>query len=227
MTRYFVLAFASATLVFAQSTDTVPAELLALANRTPLEFANMLATACVPSGIELREIDDVYTSGRPEVTPDTHFDLETRIPANRVADAFNENHREYRADWMEGVMVIRPREGQVAFLDEPSELTETFEIVGVMNAARRILCQLQSSLCSGVVLGSQIGSLETAGFHDHIRLDPANRPRVIDMLNQIVRQSPRTWNVVTRSQINLSQVLSYGFIHAHGQRTIQQIAGFK
>jgi hypothetical protein len=206
-----------------QPPDTVPTELLALANRSPLEFATFLATAYVPSGIELREFDDVYVNGHPEVTPSTHFDLDARIPADRLVDAFNERHTEYQAEWMDGVFVIRPSEGRVAFLDAPSELPATIEVISVMSAGRRILCPLDSSVCSGVVVGSQMGSLEAAGVFDYVRLDGTNHPRVIDTLNQIVRQSPRTWNVVTRVQANASQGVRYGFIHAHGQRTIQGI----
>jgi hypothetical protein len=206
-----------------QPPDTVPTELLALANRSPLEFATFLATAFVPSGIELREIDDVYVNGHPEVTPSTHFDLDARVSADRLVDAFNEYHAAYHAEWMGGVFVIRPSEGRVAFLDAPSELPATIEVIGAMNAGRRILCQLDSSFCSGVVLGSQLGSLETAGVFDYVRLNGTDHPRVIDTLNQIVGQSPRTWNVVTRVQITESQVVRYGFIHAHGQRTIQAV----
>jgi hypothetical protein len=222
--KYGMLAVALvAEVLQAQSPDTVPAVLLPLADRAPLEFATMLATVLVPSGVELRETDDVYVAGHPEFTPATRFDLQTRIPADTVVDAFNASHTDYRAMWLDGVFIVRPKEGRVEFLDTPSTLAATITITGAMDAARRILCQLDATLCSGGVGGSQLGSMAAAGFFDLITLDGTNHPLVIHTLNQLVRQSPRAWNVVTRKEQGAWHIVRYGLIHAYGQRTIQGI----
>ena len=97
MTRAAVLAFAIVSAALAPVPDTVPAGLLVLADRAALQFATLLATAHVPAGIELREVDDAYAAGRPEVDPTFNFDEAIRIPAADLVNAFNAKHCCYRA----------------------------------------------------------------------------------------------------------------------------------
>jgi hypothetical protein len=223
MKRAAVLAFAIVGAALAPAPDTVPAGLLLLADRAALEFATLLATAHVPAGIELREADDVYAAGHPEFNPTFNFDEATTIPAGDLVNAFNAKHCCYRAEWTDGVFVIRPVDERTEFLEELSSINEPIRVTGVMDAARRVMCQLVPSLCQGAMIGGQLGSPETAGFYDSVTIDGTGTT-VMETLNQIVRQSPRTWNVVTRLESGQWRIIRYGFIHAHGQRTIQRLS---
>jgi len=222
MKRAAVLAFAIVTIAVDPTPDTVPPGLFALTNRAPLEFATLLATGHVPSGIELKEADDVYTAGQPEFDPTFNLDETGRAPVDDLVNAFNAKHCCYRAKWMDGVFVIRPVDRRTAFLDEPSSIKQSIRVTGAMDATRRVMCQLDSSLCTGAVAGSQFGSMQSAGFFDSVVID-GTRTTVMETLNQIVRQSPRTWNVVTRSAGGGPRIIRFGLIHAHGQRTIHSL----
>jgi len=219
MKRAAILALAIGGAALAPVADTVPVGLLVLADRAPLEFATLLATAHVPAGIELKEADDVYARGHPEFDPTFNFDETSRIPAPDLVNAFNAKHCCYHAGWMNGVFVMRPVEGRTTFLDQPSSIKESVHITGAMDAARRVMCQLDASLCAGAT-GGVLGNMETAGSFDLVTIDGTGTSG-IDTFNQLVRQSPRAWNVVTSSVSGRLEIIRYGLIHAHGQRTIQ------
>jgi hypothetical protein len=174
----------------AQVGVTVPSSLLVAAQRSPVEFAMALANASVPAGLEIRESDDVP----PDARPTSKVDREREVPVSEVVKAFEARRRDYRVVVMQGVLVIRPIDGTLSFLDEASTIDPPVSVVGVMASVRRVLSPLDPRL-SGVVLNSY----GRKGEDVPVMLDGSGGRQVIDTLNQIVKQAPpRTWVVTTR-----------------------------
>jgi hypothetical protein len=218
MLKYMaVIGLCASFAVAPQVGDTAPSSLLIAAQRSPTDFATALANASVPSGLEIRESDDVPPSGRLTFK----VDPERRVPASELVQTFNAQHRDYHAVMMRGVLVIRPIRGALPFLDEPSTIYPPVAVIGAMAAARRVFSILDPGL-SGVVLNSA----GREGDKIPVLLDGSGGRTVIDTLNQIVKQTaPRTWVVTTRRQADDVRVVGFGFINAEGGRRTQPMSG--
>lgn len=219
-TKYLlVLALMFPGVAMGQTNAGVPASLLAVADRPPLEFASLLGTASVPAGLEIREADDVNPRKKAELSPDR-----TRtFPAGELVAAFNSKHADYRAVWMDGVFVIRPVDAAVKFLDERSTINQRVRVIGVFEAADRVFCPLEAGLCTGGRDFSLGATPEELGMYDPIALDGSGGRKVIDTLNQIVRQTPRGWYVVTWKLPDASHIVEFGFLGSDGARTPQAL----
>jgi hypothetical protein len=207
----FALTIALSAVALAQASNTVPASLLLKAQRSAVEVAFLLANASVPSGLEIREADDLY----PKPPPDYTLDLTQQVPASDVVKAFNAQHRDYQAAVLDGVFVIRPADASVRFLDEPSTIRPVVTIIGAMAAMRRVFAALDPEL-SGVVLNS----LGHEGENTPVALDGTGNHKVIDTLNQVAKQTRSTWQVKTRKHGKEWRVAEFGVIHEHGTRDI-------
>ena len=206
----------------AQARVTVPSAVLAAAEASPVEFVMALADAAVPAGLEIRESEDVLPAGWPSLKGRKpawfNADRTHRIAAAEVVAAFNGSRRDYRAVLMGQVLVIRPIDGALPFLDQPSAISGPTHVTGAMAAARRVFADLVPGL-SGPVLNS----LGHKGDDVPVVLDGGSR-KVLDTLNQIVLQAPpRTWVLTTRQQAEDVRVISFGFIEADGSRRIQRV----
>lgn len=214
----FILA-ASVALATAQTDATIPAPLLSMAKRPPLEVALLLANTSVPSGIEIHESDDLY----PTPAPDFSLPPAARIPASDVVRAFNAAHSDYQARLMDGVFVIRPTNGRLEFLDMPSAIRSRAAIIGTTTAERRIFSHLDAELLQPVA--SSVGGWAAAnGLTAHVILDGTRR-RVIDTMNQIVQQVPGAWQVTTRQDGDETRIVSFGYIYTNGSRVTHRIDG--
>ena len=207
------LGAAASSVIADQAGLTVPASLLAAAKQSPVEFAMALAYASVPSGLEIRESDDVMPSRLLEF----HVDPKERLPVEDLITTFNAQHRDYRAVVMRGVIVVRPVKGTLPFLDEPSPLSREVTVTGLMAAATRVFAAVDPSLT-----GPILDSMGRKSDEIPVRLDSRGGRTVIDTLNQIVSQAPgRTWVVTTRREHDAVKVVSFGLIEANGNRLSQ------
>lgn len=208
----FALAVTFACVVSGQSSQTVPSSLLLQSHRPAFEFTMLLTETAVPSGLELREIDHV----RPLEKPDFNIDRAARTPPEALIKAFNARQSDYRATWMNGVLVIRPTQGVARYLDQEF-LPDPIAVTGVMDAGRYVFASLDPTLLKGARLGSAFGDSAERGDDIPISLDSSGGPRVIDRLNQIVRQAaPRTWYVLTREVQGEVRITRFGFMWPGG-----------
>ena len=173
----------------------------------PVEFAMALARAGVPSGLEVHEADDVLPHPFPEF-PRTG----SRVSAAVAIGAFNAKNPRYRAVLADGVVVIRPIDKALRFLDQPAAIGSDVKIVGVMAAARRLFAPIAPCL-----LGPVLGSGTRAGEDLSLRLDGTGRT-VMETLNHIVKQQPRTWVVTLGKDLRPSSI---GYMEADHSRNIQ------
>ena len=195
--------------------DVVPASLLEAARRSPVDFAAALASASVAAGFELKEADDGPPSGQAIAAGGR--DQKVTLPD--VAKAFEARHLEYRASTLQGVLVVRPVQGVLPFLDEPSAIYPRVTVKGVMGAARRIFLPIDPRLS-----GPGLNTLGPPSEEVPVTLDGSSGRKVIDTLNQIVRQVPgRAWVVTTRKTGNEVRLVGFGFIEADGSRRIQPL----
>jgi hypothetical protein len=203
--------------------QTAPSQLQLAAGSHPLVFAMMLAHASVPAGVELRASD-----AKPRGRPDFGFRTEPAITTAALADAFNVTHIDYRATLSDGVLVIRPTGPTAPFLDRPSGIGRV-EVTGVMEAARQLFAGLDPRLAAP---GGRISSginLDPSQSGDDVRLvlDGTGRT-VIDVLNQIARQSGKVWFVEDSDDPKQPNVVRFGFLHPGGSSTgIDVTAGRK
>lgn len=194
--------------------QSAPSQLRLAAGSHPLVFAMMLAHASVPAGVELRASD-----ATPRGRPDFGFKREPVITTAALADAFNDTRTDYSAALSDGVLVIRPTGSRASFLDRPSGIGRV-EVTGVMNAARRLFAGLDPALAaSGGTIGSAI-NLDPSQRGDDVKLvlDGTGRP-VIDVLNQIARQSGKVWFVEDSDDPKQPNVVRFGFLHPGGSST--------
>jgi hypothetical protein len=213
-----VLFLTCGTVVFSQTNQAVPASLLLKSQASPFEFAMLLAETAVPSGLELRESDNV----RPRLKPDFNIERAQKAQAADLVKAFNSRHSDYRATWMDGVFVIRPTQKTAQYLDEPL-VREPIAVTGVTTAANHVFAPLDPTLLTGAFIGSYFGDSADRGDDIPISLDDTGGPRVIDRLNQIVRQAPRTWYVLTREVENKVRIVRFGFIQRGGVSTARNL----
>jgi hypothetical protein len=193
----------------------VPASLLEAAQQTTVDFAGALASASVAAGFELEEADDGPPSGKTMAPGDR----DRKVPLADVANAFEARHLAYRAGVLRGVLVIRPAQDALPFLDEPSTIFPPATIEGVMAAARRVFLPIDPRLS-----GPALNSLGRPSDAIPLTLDGSGGRKVIDTLNQIVSQAPgRAWVVTTRKVGNEVRLVGFGFIEANGSRRTQPV----
>ena len=215
-----VLALGSSGTMARQSPRTVPASLLAAVDYPLAEFIRMIARV-TPAGFEMRESDDVAPL-RSTAVPEG----QSTVALTEVVDAFNRVHRSYHAEIMNGVLVVRPIDRRVTFLDRPSPIREPTTQIGVMRAIRFVLSPLNPRLLDGVVIGSTLGLHAFEGLSRSIALDGSQPRRVIDTLNQVAVQAPGAWQVVTRRVADETEIVQYGFIYTDGARTRSRMPGY-
>jgi hypothetical protein len=193
----------------------VPTSLLEAAQRRPADFAAALASASVAAGFELKEPDDGPPSGETMALGDS----DRKVPLADVAKAFEARHPAYRASLLRGVLVVRPAEDSLPFLDEPSTISPPATVKGVMAAARRVFLPMDRRLS-----GPALNSLGRPSDALQLTLDGRGGRKVIDTLNQIVTQAPgRAWIVTTRKVGNEVRLVGFGFIEANGTRRTQPV----
>lgn len=173
-----------------------------------------LADASVPSGLELWSSDRVP----PDKPP---FDINRRptVGLAELAQAFNTYHDDYRAAVLDGVLVVRPARRRAAYLDRDSKL-EPMVVTGLMAAERKIFADLDPALAKpGGLAGSTINlDPSESGEYTNVFLDGGGR-KVIDVLNQLAKQTQRAWLVITSNDDQAPRVLEFGLIHRGGSST--------
>lgn len=211
-----ILGIAATTTTVGQTGMTVPSSLLVAASRSPVEFIKALAYASIPSGLEIRESDDVMPSPRPRAFD---IDREQRVSLDGLIATFNAAHPDYHAVVMRGrVTVVRPIKGTLPFLDQPSSLSNVVTVTGALAAARLVFTPVDSLLA-----GPILNSLGHKGEDIPVLLDGSGGRTVVDTLNQIVTQAPgRSWVVTTREERDGGvRVIGFGFVDADGRRLTQ------
>jgi len=132
---------------------------------------------------------------------------------------FNKFHADYQAVIMDGVVVVRSEGPRAPYLDSPSEVKlET--ITGLSLAERRIFAGLDPRLnTSGGVAGSFLGaSADERGEFSAVVLD-GHGHAVVEVLNQLAKQSGRGWLVETREDNGRVRVLAFGLVLRPGSIT--------
>lgn len=218
--QFVVFGLLSAPFVFGQRDPEVPSALLVAAQQSPLELVMALADASVPAGLELLSSDRL-----PRRKP--AFDVEPRptVGLTDLRQAFNTRHADYRAAVLDDVLVVRPTRRTAAYLDQDSNL-EPIVITGVMAAARKIFADLDPALARpGGLAGSAINlDPQERGEYTDVSLDGRGR-KVIDVLNQLAKQSQRAWVVITSNDDRPPRVLEFGLIHRGGSSTRVSLSG--
>jgi hypothetical protein len=212
-----IVGVSAAFLGTAQITSVaVPATLIEAAQQqSPLDFAAALAGAAVPSGFEIKAADDGPPSSAAAVTADS----QQKVALTDLIAVFEGRHSGYRARMIGGVLVVRPVEGTLPFLDEASSIYPPVKVTGIMDAARRVFLPLDPRL-SGPVLNG----IGRPGDNVPVALDGSGGRTVIDTLNQIVSQLPgRAWVVTTSQQGRDIRVIGFGFIDGKGSRRTQPL----
>lgn len=209
-----VVAVGGMTVTAGQAVMTVPSSLHVFVSRSPVEFTMALANTSVPSGLEIRESDNVMPSSPPAVS----VDPKERVALSDLVESFNAQHSDYTAVVMRGgVTVVRPTSGRLAFLDQPSSISQVVTVTGAMAAARRVFAALDPGLA-----GPVLNSAGHRGDDVPLVLDGRDGQTVTDTLNQIVTQAPgRAWVVTTRQEQNTVRVVGFGFLEADGSRRYQ------
>jgi hypothetical protein len=193
----------------------VPAAVVEAAQQSPVDFAAALAGAAVPSGFEIKEADD----GPPSAPAAGLVDPQQKVALTEVISAFEGRHPGYRARMTAGVLVVRPVEDALPFLDEPSTIYPAANVTGIMDAARRVFLPLDPRL-SGPVLNG----IGRPGDQVPVALDGSGGRTVIDTLNQIVTQvRGRAWVVTTKKLGRDVRVIGFGFIDGDGSRRRQPL----
>lgn len=211
-----ILVVAVTTTTVGQTGVTVPSSLLVAASRSPVEFIKALAYASIPSGLEIRESDDVMPSPSPGAFD---IDREQRVSLDGLIATFNAAHPDYYAVVMRGgVTVVRPIKGTLPFLDQPSSLSNVVTVTGALAAARLVFTAVDPRLA-----GPILNSLGHKGEDIPVVLDGSGGRTVVDTLNQIVTQAPgRSWVVTTREERDGGvRVTGFGFVDADGRRLTQ------
>ena len=79
------------------------------------------------------------------------------IPAAQLVDAFNDHHRQYRAEILDKVVVIRPVTQRAAYLDSGAPIGE-LRAQGLIRIAAKIFAPLDPTLdAAGGRVGSVLG----------------------------------------------------------------------
>lgn len=190
------------------SPASVPNYLLAAANGPLYDFALLAAHARLPVGLELHESDDPQPF-RPTVRLPEPDDVEQTVSLSTVIATFNSTHRDYRAELVDGVMVVRPRVGRAAFLDGPSGLESVVTVTGVPAALRTIFSPLDPGLL-GPWVGSGSGRHALDDLTAQLTIDGSPGHTVLSTLNQILEQRQAGWYVVTRRRDGAWDIVKFG-----------------
>ena len=192
-----------------QQTDTVPFYLVAAAQRPFAEFMFQVSNASVRAGIELKEIDNAAVSRAPARPRG-----ETKqVPREELVAAIHARKPGYQAAWDGDVLLIRPVNGRLKFLDSPSTLTSPTTIVGVMQSLRTIMAPLDARLLRPAI-GTGRGWEALKALSANITVDGSNGRTVIDTLNQVVLQNQGAWRVMTRFEDGEWRVSEFGFTYS-------------
>jgi hypothetical protein len=191
--------------------------LLKAADLDPMPFVMMLAQAGIPAGLEVRASDEI-----PRGKPNLQFTNNQMVTLIEVVAAFNSRHIGYRAELREGVFVIRPVQNRAAYLDRPSSIGHV-TVSGPMSAAGKIFAPLNPTLNgTGGTLGSSINVAGTQ-MGENTLIDINGHGRTNEqLLNEVVRQSPRAWIVTTNGDAE-ARVVKVGFMHPGGAATFVDV----
>ncbi len=182
-------------------------------------FALLAVHARVPVGLELHDDDDPQPFRLSVKRPDPGV-VEESVPLATVIDAFNSAQREYRAELMDGVMVVRPRTGRAAFLDGASGLEAVVTVTGVTQALRTVFSPLDPGL-AGPWVGSSYGPLED--LTSQVTIDGSPGRTVMNTLNQIAGQRQAGWYVVTRGVDRRREIARFGSLQPRLSRSTMAI----
>ena len=181
--------------------------------KPPKDFVGALVDAGIPAGLELRRSDD----SQPEMPDSLRYpDRDNRVrwpPATEIVERFNQQHRDYRAEVIDGVIVVRPIEQRSMTLDREVEVEQRI-VLGAMDAERAWLTAIDPTLGVGGVAGSTMSSPERRGDGVPIYVGGV-RQSLVSGLNAIVRQVPhQAWLVITERRGDRTVVVQFGLIHA-------------
>ena len=207
------VALASNIVMARQSPRTVPTYLVSTVDRPLAEFCRLVARV-MPAGFETREADDVAPL-RSTTIPDG----QATATLTELIAAFNRANGIYRAESIDGVLVVRPIDARSRLLDSPSPIRTPTTQLGVMQSIRSAL----SVETQGVRAGSASGLLSLEGLSKSITLDGSGSRRVLDTLNQVAVQTPGAWQVITRRIADEITIVRYAFIYSDGVRTRGQM----
>jgi hypothetical protein len=127
---------------------------------------------------------------------------------------------------MDGVIVVRPSERQAPYLEHTTALNGRKSVLGAMNAVREIFVPLDSTVSpAGGVISSIISGSDDLGDEDKIVLEAPGSTKVIDLLNQVARQSRRGWIVQTEPTQQGTRVVRIGVLHPTGGHTGVNLTG--
>jgi hypothetical protein len=184
------------------------------AGLSPVTVVMLLANARVPSGLEVRASEP----WQPRSMPDFDAPALPEVSGDTFVRAFNTAHADYQAAIQTGAIVIRPVGRHASYLDAPTTVG-LMVVDGVMAAARKIFARLDPTVDGpGAILGSYGISPAEAGEAAPISLDGYGQTTV-DLLNQVVTESPRAWYVVISDDSGPARIIRFGFVHAHGSST--------
>jgi len=205
--------------VVAQRPLTVPRDLLATVERPPLEFAMVLSAEAIPAGIEIKDADDVVPFKPPVFKAERDLN---QVPLGDLVDAFDAANDDYGAALIDGVFVIRPREGRAAFLDAPSSLDGVVMVTGLMEAQQAIFAQLSPRVLDPMIRVDHGGEAAKA-FVTEFSLDGTGGRRVVDTLNEIALKMPGAWQVTTREHDGEAEIAKFGFIYSDFNRSLRNV----
>ena len=210
-----------------QTGRLVPESLLEAARANPYTFVHLLSQTGVPAGLELREADRPRRGDfRPQWQPEA-LAKQDSISLDVVLAEFNKTQRTYRAEFVDGVVNVRPAERRATYLDS-SAVTGTIRERGLMNVAGRLFEPLSPAIQSASggrisVLPSPLGVDIDRGENIDIGLEVTGKT-VVRLLNELVgKTTHQAWLVVTSemdsSQLPSPRIVRFGFIHQHWTTT--------
>jgi hypothetical protein len=223
----FTQHLALAVLLVLQTGRLVPESLVEAARANPYTFVHLLSQTGVPAGLELREADRPRRGDfRPQWQPEALAKQEL-ISLDDVLAEFNRAQKIYRAEFVSGVVTIRPSERRTTYLDSRG-VTDTIRERGLMNFASRLFAPLSSAIQSPTggrisVLSSPLGLAIDRGEDVDIELDPTGKT-IVQLLNDVVaRTAHQAWLIVTADSASPTreapQVVRFGFIHQYWTTT--------
>lgn len=200
--------------VFAQPGTQVPVGLLAAAQNSPVEFVMALADASVPAGLEIRASERT-----PRRKPELNIAPQPTQSIAELVRVFNEFHRDYRAALVDDVLVIRPSDKRSAYLDQQSTIGRP-TVTGLFPAIRTVFSSLHPSVNPrGGIVGSTTGVGPEEDFHGSVFTLDGQGHTVIQVLNQIARQTRRAWFVGISNDDSSPRIIEFGIVHRGGWMT--------
>jgi hypothetical protein len=206
-----------ATCAIAQSSERLPAALLAETSRDPAGFIRVLADNAIPAGLEIREADV-----QPRARQRVDLDRRESTDASQVIASFNRVHADYQAALVDGVIVIRPAKRMPDYLDQPAQVGQ-FTSKGLMPAVKKVFAPLDPKLGGGGgELGSYLGPVGITVDHGEqadVTVD-ARGVTTLSVLNHIARQAPgHPWLVVVAYVEDAPRIVRVGFVHRYDTTT--------